>query len=407
MKILSAFAAAGALAPAVAFGLGVRIPDQNPYATARGNAFAATADNASAVYYNPAGITQLDGTSVLVGAYAIALDVDIDLAARGAASTGNVNGELQWAPQFFASWKLKESPFAIGFGVYSPFGFSIEYPDTAAFRTLARKGKIEYLTFNPVIAWQVTDTLSVAVGVNINTAETTLERGVLAVGDSFRFKGNGTSFGFNAGLLWKPHRMHSFGINYRSASNINFDGQSRLQYDGFTVPTPFGPFPVPGVRTEESANVDFDFPQNVVLGYSFRPTEKWNLEFNWDWTDWNTLNDLVLDQPSGDVVLPFGWQNSSFYEFGVTRMLGNGLRASVGYIYSENSSPNATFNPIVPDSNRHIYSIGIGQSLDHLNWDIAYQYAHGPARNIDNGTAADGTYRFDSHAITFSLGYRF
>jgi len=407
MKILSAFAAAGALAPAMALGLGVRIPDQNAAATARGNAFAATADNASAVYYNPAGITQFDGISVLVGAYSISLNVDVELDAPGSSSFGNTNNEQQFAPQFFASWKLKDLPLALGFGVYAPFGFAMEYPDRTAFRALARKGKIEYLTFNPVLAWQVTDTLSVAIGANINTAETTLERGVLAPGDSFRFKGNGTSFGFNAGLLWKPHPMHSFGVNYRSASNIEFDGISRLQYDGFTVPTPFGPFPVPGVRREDNATVDFDFPQNVVLGYSFRPTENWNFEFNWDWTDWDTLNDLVLNQKSGDVILPFGWKSSAFYEFGLTRKFGNGLRASVGYIYSENSSPNATFNPIVPDSNRNIYSIGFGQSLDHVNWDVAYQYAHGPARNIDNGTTADGTYRFDSHAITFSLGYQF
>lgn len=407
MKSLSAFAAAVGLAPAVAFGLGIRISDQNPYATARGNAFAATADNPSAIYYNPAGIAGLDGANVLLGGYAITLDVDIDLDVPGAPDSGNINNELQYAPQFYASWKLKDAPIAIGFGMYAPFGFSMEYPDNTPFRNIARKGKIEYVTYNPVIAWKIMDTLSVAVGANINSAETILERGVLAPGDSFRFKGNGTSVGFNAGLLWQPHRMHSFGANYRSASNINFEGRSRLQYDGFTVPTPFGPFPVPGVRMEENADVDFDFPQNVVIGYSFRPTEDWNLEINWDWTDWNTLNSVVLHQNSGDVVLPFGWNSSAFWEFGVTRKFGNGLRASAGYIYSENSSPNATFNPIVPDSNRHIYSLGIGQTLENINWDIAYQYAHGPKRHIDNGTAADGNYTFDSHAFTLSFGFRF
>ncbi len=407
MKTLTAFAAAAGLAPALAFGLGVRIPDQNPKATARGNAFAATADNASAIYYNPAGIAELEGTSVLLGGYAITLDVDVTLDAPGNRTFGNTNDELQLAPQFFASWKLKDLPIAIGLGVYAPFGFAMEYPDDTPFRTLARKGKIEYVTFNPVLAWKITDTLSVAVGANFNSAETTLERGVLAPGDSFRFKGDGTSVGFNAGVLWKPHRMHSFGVNYRSASNIEFEGRARLQYESFTVPTPFGSFPVPGARSEENASVDFDFPQNVVIGYSFRPTEDWNFEINWDWTDWNTLNDVVLSQKSGDVILPFGWQSSAFWEFGATRKFGNGLRASVGYIYSENSSPNATFNPIVPDSNRHIYSVGFGQSLEHFNWDIAYQYAHGPKRNIDNGTAADGTYRFDSHAFTVSLGFNF
>lgn len=398
---------AATLAPVLAYGLGVRIPDQNPTATARGEAFAATADNPSAIYYNPAGLTQLEGVSVLLGGYAVTLDVDVKLDAPGNGSFGNVNDELQYAPQFFASWKSSQLPIAFGLGVYAPFGFSMEYPDNTPFRTLARKGEISYLTYSPVFAWKIHDTLSIAIGANINQAETILERGVLAPGDSFRFNGNGTSFGYTAGLLWQPHKMHSFGVTYRSASNIKFEGTSRLQYDGFVVQTPFGPFPVAGLRQKENASVEFDFPQSVVIGYSFRPAPDWNFEFNWDWTDWNTLNDLVLHQESGDVVLPFGWQSSAFYEFGATKKFGNGLRLSAGYIYSENSVPNSSFNPIVPDSNRHIYSIGIGQSLRHLTWDIAYQYAHGPKRDIDNGTAADGEYKFDSHAVTISLGYQF
>lgn len=407
MKRFTALAAAVSCAPAFAYGLGVRIPDQNPEATARGNAFAATANNASAIYYNPAGLTQLEGTSVLFGSYAISLDVDVKLDAPGKGSFGNTNDEFQFAPQFFTAWKPANYPVALGLGIYSPFGFSMEYPDDTPFRTLAHKGRIEYVAFNPVIAWQITDQLSVAAGATINYARTSLERGVLAVGDEFKFKGEGTSIGFNAGLLWKPHRMHSFGVNYRSASNIEFDGRSRLFYRGFTVPTPFGPFPVAGVDQKQDASIDFDFPQNVVVGYSFRPTEDWNFEFNYDWTDWNTLNSVVLSQKSGDVILPFGWKSSAFYEFGVTRKFRQGLRLSAGYIYSENSSPNATFNPIVPDSNRHIFSVGVGQSLEHFTWDFAYQYAHGPNRQIDNGTAADGEYRFDSHALTLSLGYKF
>jgi long-chain fatty acid transport protein len=407
MRPLSALAAVLFCAPVAAYGLGIRLADQNPEATARGNAFAATADNPSAIYYNPAGLTQLEGTRVLLGTYAVALDIDVRLDAPGRRSFGNTNDDIQFAPQFFASWKVPQQPFVIGLGIYSPFGFSVEYPDNTPFRTLARRGKIEYLTINPVLAWQITDTLSAAIGMTINYADAILERGVLAPGDEFRFRGDGVALGFNAGLLWRPHRMHSFGVSYRSASSLEFDGRSRLFFKGFTVPTPFGPFPVPGVDRSEHASADFDFPQNVIVGYSFRPTENWNFEFNWDWTDWNTLNDVVLRQKSGDVVLPFRWRSSAFYEFGATRKFSNGLRVSLGYIYSENSVPNSSFNPIVPDSNRHIFSIGLGQSLEHLEWDIAYQYAHGPQRHIDNGTAADGQYRFDSHAVTLSLGYRF
>jgi long-chain fatty acid transport protein len=95
------------------------------------------------------------------------------------------------------------------------------------------------------------------------------------------------------------------------------------------------------------------------------------------------------------------------FEFGITRKLPNRFEASVGYVYSENSVPNSTFSPGIPDSNRHIFSAGIGQKYDHVSWELAYQFTFGPSRTINQGTAADGVYQFDSHAITLSIGYHF
>ncbi|MGB8168220.1 MAG: outer membrane protein transport protein, partial [Chthoniobacteraceae bacterium] len=376
-----------------------------PEATARGDAFAATADNPSAIYYNPAGITQLDGTRALLGGYAISLKVKVDL--DSGASFSSTNTDFQLAPQAYLTWKRKDSPVALGLGIYAPFGFALDYPDDTPFRTLAHKGKIEYLTVNPVIALQITRDLSVAVGPTINYGKAELEQGVLAKGDRFRFEGDGVAYGLNAGILWHPHRMHHFGLTYRSATKLDFDGDTELQYDGFDVPTPFGPFPVPGVNRREHSSAEFEFPQTIVLGYSFRPADDWNFEVNVDWADWDSLNVVTLKQKSGDVLLPFNWRSSFMYEFGVTKKFSNGLHASAGYVYSENSVPNESFNPIVPDSNRHIFSLGFGQQCKSFNWDVAYQYTHGPSREINQGTAADGTYRFDSHAVTLSIGYNF
>src|ERR1039458_7320661 len=53
---------------------GFRLPDQDAFATSRGEAFVATADNPSAIYYNPAGISQLEGNNLRAGIYGIYLD---------------------------------------------------------------------------------------------------------------------------------------------------------------------------------------------------------------------------------------------------------------------------------------------------------------------------------------------
>ena len=311
------------------------------------------------------------------------------------------------APQFYLTWKPKDTPIALGLGVYAPYGFAIDYPDDTAFRTLAHKGSIEYITINPVIAWKITNTLSVAAGPNISYGKAKLERGVLAPGDQFKFDGDGEAYGFNAGIMWDPHRMHHFGLTYRSASRIDYSGHSYVDTDPFTVATPLGPYTVPGVHTRNDADASFNMPQNITFGYSFRPAEDWNFEFDLDWTDWDTLNTVTLHQTSGDVALPFNWRASFMYEFGVTKKFAHNFHASVGYVYSESSVPNDSFSPAIPDSNRHIFSAGFGQQYEHFNWNLAYQYTYGPARTVDQGTVADGTYRFDSHAVTLSLGYNF
>ncbi len=416
MPLKSAAAASSLAAALVVFlpvssqALGIRILDQNAEATARADAFVATADNPSAVYYNPAGITQLDGTRVVVGTYGIHFNSRVDLDVDGDPFDNEYNPQA--VPQLFATWQPQNLPLTFGFGIYSPFGFALNYGDDVPFRTLAHKGSMVFLTANPVVAWKVTDSFSVAAGLTVNYAKVELEQGIFAPGDKFRVEGDDVALGFNLGLRWQPHEKHAFGAMYRSATRMEFVGHTEVRTDDLTVPYEafpgfFVPVTIPGVKTRESVRTNFEFPQSITVGYSFRPTPDWNLEANVDWTDWDSLNTLTLKQRrSGEVALPFNWESSFIYSFGATRRFGT-YHVSAGYLFSENSVPNESFNPSVPDSNRHVFSVGFGRKFNRYTWDIAYQYAYGPSRRIDQGTAADGTYRFESHALSLSFGYRF
>ena len=69
--------------------------------------------------------------------------------------------------------------------------------------------------------------------------------------------------------------------------------------------------------------------------------------------------------------------------------------------------PEETFTPLIPDYDRHVFTGGFGYKGRQWNWDLAYQYSHQPARRIDQGTAVDGTYRLDTHALSLSCGVKF
>src|SRR5437016_12810062 len=82
------------------YGLGFRIPNQDAEATARGNAFVATADNPSAIYYNPAGITQIQGTEAQFGIHTISVNSHFEQAGTGASTDSRF--AIQPVPQFYA-----------------------------------------------------------------------------------------------------------------------------------------------------------------------------------------------------------------------------------------------------------------------------------------------------------------
>ncbi len=399
--LLYSVVAGVAFVPSRGFGLGVRIADQDPVATGRGNAFAATADNPSAIYYNPAGITQLEGMNASVGLYAI----DLGSEYHGQGVSKDTKDQLQGVPQMYYTLTLDQVPISFGLGFYAPYGFSLEWPNNTPFRTLSIKGSLTYLTLNPVAAWRVLPTLSIAAGPTLNYADAELRRGIIPgnFSDQFKFSGNDSDVGFNAGILWQPHEQLSFGVNYRSQTTMDLDGRSAAKgADAFGVPS-----------GSQSASAGFRFPQNIVGGVSYRPTPKWNLEFDLDWTDWDQLNTVTLKQQTGNIPLVFDWKSSFFYEFGVTRYFDEGWYVSAGYIYSENSVPDKDFNPTIPDSERHIFSVGVGRKYEHWRWDVAYQLTYGPSRDVSGsapsptGQTADGEYKFLSNALTFSVGYHF
>src|SRR5579862_9052813 len=126
---------------------GFRLASQDGFATARGEAFAATADNASAIYYNPAGITQLEGNNVRGGLYGIYLDNSFN-PPSGAPNSGNTyrsSDDLAAVPQLFFTCTPKDWFVSFGLGVYAPYGGKLNWPQDTGFRSVATQSSLQYL----------------------------------------------------------------------------------------------------------------------------------------------------------------------------------------------------------------------------------------------------------------------
>jgi len=407
----------GLTAATTAFGAGFDLPDQDAFAIGRGMAFVATADNPSAIYYNPAGITQIKGQNLRAGLYGLYLDPTYQ-APSGSGINGTFHNQdkLNAIPQLYYTYSQENSPLSFGLGAFSPFGLSACWPQKTGFRTVATEGSLKYFTVNPVVALKLADNFSIGGGITANYAQTDLRQGIFYPTqpfDAFRFAGDGWGVGYNLGALWKPHEKLSFGISFRSGTEMTLKGHTEA-HNNAAIPGLY-----PSFQERIPASAGFNFPLKAIFGVSYRPTPDWNFEFNADYTDWNTEGTIVVHQQRTPLVVPqnvplvLQWQSSWYYEFGATRYLDNHWHVSAGYIFNENSMPSAHYQPLVTDLDRHFLSAGVGYNGKRFDFDVAYQFGFAASRSVSGsaasaaGQTADGTYGFTSHAIAVSAGVKF
>lgn len=402
-------------APLEVWSNGMSLLSQDGFATARGEAFVATSDNPSAIYYNPAGITQIEGGSLRSGIYGIYLDPSYTPPAGG--HTYNISKHFSVAPQTFFALTPEGSRWSFGAGLYAPYGASIEWPQNTGFRSVATAARLTYVRMNPVVAVKLTRNLSLAGGVMVDFADIKLEQGLLRTAapfeNYFRFRGNGWSVGYNLGALWQPCDQLSLGVTLRSSTTVDFTGNTTFEQQPIIQ------------STRLPADIEMKFPLTVAGGISFRPAPKWNVEFDATYTDWSSLGSLTIQQQGTppypvqqDIPVTMNWKASWLFALGATRYLDNGWHVSAGYAFNQNSVPDDYYSPLAADLDRHFFSVGAGHKGRRFDVDVAYQFGYGPARTVTGSTpssqpglfagqTADGTYKFISHAVLVTVGLRF
>jgi long-chain fatty acid transport protein len=407
----AALVAVVSMAVPAAFALGFRNPDQDARATGQGEAFVAQADDASAIYYNPAGLTQLHGTQSSAGGYLTFRDVRFN----GAAANEEMN-DPAYAVHIYNATDFGLEDWRFGFGINIPFGNDVDLGDNSSFRYIATKSNLKVTSYTPTVAYKFNDHFSLGAGLNIYDGQTQVERLVpfsllfpgLPDGRS-RFDGEGQAFGATAGLMWKINEQHTIGVVYRSPFAIDFHGNAIVKRD----PT--------GLLGRSPATAEINFPQSASVGYAFRPISKLKLEVDVEWTNWETLNTVRLHSPNAAIAtdpssqIPFKWQDSFFYEFGTQYEIDEHWTVRGGYIFSENTVPNSTFSPSIPDSNRHVFSVGLGFATKKIGIDLMYQYSLSTVRtvknsadtNFDGAGDLDGKWKSDGHALMFTSTLKF
>ena len=384
--------ATGMIVTGSTWALGFRNPDQDARATGQGEAFVAQADDASAIYYNPAGLTQQTGTQLTSGGY-------LDFSGsqfRGAANVNNTS--TSFLPHFYfaTDFGRTNSPWRVGLGFNVPFGSQSDLGANGYFKNLVTKSSLAVYNIAPSVAYRFNEHFSLGVDLNVYHGDTLFEQEVAAYGNAvYHFQGDGNAVGATVGALYKFNEQHTIGAVYRSPFTINFTDYAVLQ----------------GLLPSSPAHASINFPQSVALGYAYRPIPKLKLEVDVEWTNWDPLNTVQVSasNPALNASSPYNWKDSFFYEFGAQYELNDRWTVRAGYIFSENTVPDSTYSPTLPDANRHVLSAGLGYNIKWLQIDVAYQYSFTESRTVTGspGGLSDGNWTTDGHALMLTSTLKF
>ncbi len=413
------------LSAPMTYGAGFSIFEQGARAMGRAGAFTATADDPSAIFFNPAGLAFQHGFNVYLGGTFITPNVDFTGANPfpGDGVTESLKSTVFFPPNVYITYDLLDG-ITLGLGIFADFGLTTEWDNPATFsgRYISTKASLVSFTINPAIGFKVSDQLALGVGLNIRTTDVELNRFV-PIFDPFTFKvvdaarvklesDTQIDFGFNAGLLYKVTDKLRFGFSYRHHINSELEGKASFtilstgnpQLDAAIAATlPSTPIPV---RT------GINYPKVISIGVAADPWETWSFEVNVNWMEWSRFEELKLDFPENpefNQTLVQEWDDVFSIRFGVEKVLNDRWTIRGGFIFDDTPQPPRTMSPILPDADR--YSVIVGTTINFGNWyvDVAEMLLFFKDRSTspDNERGYFGEYSNFTNLVGINLGIRF
>jgi long-chain fatty acid transport protein len=397
---------------AASYAGGFQLMEQS--ASGLGNAYAgqaAAAEDATTIFYNPAGMTRLPGRQGVVAGHLIKPSATFhDKGSTPAVSTiagtgpfpqnGNGGDAGDWAfiPNAYLSWQLNPQLF-VGVGLNAPFGLKTDYDANWQGRFHALKSEVSAINVNPAVAYKVRDALSVAAGLNYQRFDAELTKavnysflasaggipGVPALTEgSNKIEGDDHAWGFNVGLLIKTGPNTDVGLSYRSklkyklSGNVTFNGRPGIVNALIGVPAVFNQ------AGDGPIIADVTLPDMASGAVKHQINSQWDVLADITWTGWSSLDTLRIVRTNGFVLedTPFNWRDTWRVGVGTNYRPGGPWTLRLGVAYDQTPTRNAYRTPRIPDQNRTWLAIGAQYKIGRAGA-IDIGYAHLFVRDAD------------------------
>jgi long-chain fatty acid transport protein len=422
-SLVGAICLAGMLGgtPLMAAGFSL-IFEQGAKAMGMAGAFTATADDPSAMFFNVGGLAFLDEREFQAGFVLVTSDGSEFTGAApfpGEGVTENLNSLSEIVPHVYWVQPVSDR-LTLGFALNSPFGLITEWdPDGFSGRYISTKGELSTFDLSANLGWQATDRLGVGFGAIVRLTEVDLERyqgainpftgQVADIAEVVLASDMGNAVGWHAGFLHRVNNSLSWGFHYRAAVDMDLEGDAGFsqiptgypQFDGLVAGLlPFG--------TDVPISTSIEFPSSWSLGVAVALTRNWRMEVDYNWTEWSTFQQVVIDFGGAlpDSTLRQDWDDVNNYRLGFRWLRPAGSEWRFGLLYDETPQPDTTVGPLLPDSDRSGATVGYGRRGQRLGFDLAVMYLEMDERTtLVNELGFNGTWNTDAVLFAASLGW--
>jgi long-chain fatty acid transport protein len=445
-----------------ALGAGFALQEQN--GSGLGQAYAggaASAEDVSSIYFNPAGLGRLTGTQISGGGNLICPSFKLhDDASQPAqfqslGGTGGDGGSCGVVPNMYVGVPFGDQSLVFGLGINGPFGLKTEYDSNWLGRFQAVKSKVEAYNVNPMIAWTPRNVpVTFGAGINWQRVKATLTNRVnyaaafaQAVGtgvaagqipaaaaptlvgaaagleSDVELNGNDSAWGWNVGALWQINKQTRIGASYRAAIKYTVSGSVN-----FSNPTALGTLPatlapvgaalanaVNGVLSSGDVSLALKVPDSANLSVFSSLSDQWDVMADIQYTGWSSFNQLQVVRSSGVVLstTPENFRDTWRFSVGTNYHWKNWTFKG-GLAYDQSPVRDAERTPRLPDSDRTWLALGAQYKFSDKFW-LDAGYAHiflkdASINQNEGNTAANGlingSYRNDGNVIGLQLTYQ-
>ncbi len=361
------------------FAGGFQLNEHGARALAMGGAFTSVANDASAIYWNGAGISFLKGTNIVFGASFIAPSSKF----RGVTpDVTEYRGKnlLFYPVHFFATTQLSDK-FSVGLGFTTPFGLGTEWDENWVGKYLAIETSLQTFIVTPVISYKPIESLAISAGFVYSFADVLITRKnplqPIFASDAFiHLEGNDMfAYGFNAGIMFKPTKCISIGASYHSEVKYEFEGTA----------TSTGPDQVAASLPKGDITAELSTPQNIAGGIAIDVSPRVKISADFQYVGWSSYDTLAVTFVETGVVSasPRMYEDSYIIRLGGSYKANDQVTFMGGVYYDKNPVSNEYLNPSLPESNRIGLSFGIeAQLFENLSVQGSYLFIRGKQLTI-------------------------